>query len=159
MAAIDVRKGMPTVQLSREEFGRRYRSRFADPVFEPLRRELDAIVDAAWDGYVNSRKAPLTRKAGSGFADPEYEVSVDWLAAREAILAAQRRHDDAGEMPRILLINGSSRSENFTTVRPGLRPLALQGEPSCSDSKAARAPTRSRARRATCRTPSSDGAL
>src|SRR5438270_9796603 len=72
MAAIDVRKGMPTVQLSREEFGRRYRSRFADPVFEPLRRELDAIVDAAWDGYVNSRKAPLTRKAGSGFADPEY---------------------------------------------------------------------------------------
>src|SRR5947209_1536030 len=112
MAAIDVRKGMPTVQLSREEFGRRYRSRFADPVFEPLRRELDAIVDAAWDGYVNSRKAPLTRKAGSGFADPEYEVSVDWLAAREAILAAQRRHDDAGEMPRILLINGSSRSEH-----------------------------------------------
>ena len=36
---------------------------------------------------------------------------MDWLAAREAILAAQRRHDDAGETPRILLINGSSRSD------------------------------------------------
>jgi hypothetical protein len=37
---------------------------------------------------------------------------VDWLAAREAIAAAQRRHDDTGETPRILLINGSSRSEH-----------------------------------------------
>jgi multimeric flavodoxin WrbA len=112
MASVDVRKGMPPVQLSREEFEKRYRSRFADPAFGPLQRELDAIVEAAWDGYVNSRKAPNTRKAGPGFADPDYEISVDWLAAREAILAAQRRHDDADETPRILLINGSSRSEH-----------------------------------------------
>src|SRR6266404_9645276 len=112
MAPVDVRKGMPSVELSREEFEKRYRSRFADPVFKPLQRELDAIIAAAWDGYSNSRKAPVTRKAGPGFADPDYELSVDWLAAREAILAAQRRHDDADETPRILLINGSSRSEH-----------------------------------------------
>jgi multimeric flavodoxin WrbA len=112
MANPDVRKGMPSVELSREEFERRYRSRFRDPAFEPLQRELDAIVAAAWDGYSNSRKAPRTRKAGPGFADPDYDLSVDWLAAREAILEAQRRHDDAGEMPRILLINGSSRTEH-----------------------------------------------
>jgi multimeric flavodoxin WrbA len=111
MAPVDVRKGMPSVELSREEFEKRYRSRFADPAFEPLSRELDAITAAAWDAYSNSRKAPLTRKAGPGFADPDYDLSVDWLAAREAILAAQRRHDDAGETPRILLINGSSRSD------------------------------------------------
>jgi hypothetical protein len=60
----------------------------------PLDRELSAIVDAAWDVYTNSRKSPLTQKAGPGFADPDYETSVDWLAAREAILAAQCRHDD-----------------------------------------------------------------
>jgi multimeric flavodoxin WrbA len=112
MADVDVRKGMPSVALSREEFDRRYRSRFADPAFEPLQRELDAIVAAAWDGYSNSRKAPRTRKAGPGFADPDYDLSVDWLAAREAIVAAQRRHDDVGAAPRILLINGSSRSEH-----------------------------------------------
>ena len=100
------------MELSREEFEKRYRSRFADPVFEPLQRELAAIVDAAWDAYSNARKAPRTRKAGPGFADPDYEISVDWLAAREAILAAQRRHDDASETARILLINGSSRSEH-----------------------------------------------
>src|SRR3954465_3015019 len=112
MAPADVRKGMPPVKLSREEFERRYLSRFKDPAFEPLQRELDAIVAAAWDGYSNSRKAPVTRKAGPGFSDPEYDISVDWLAARDAILAAQRRHDDISEPPRILLINGSPRSEH-----------------------------------------------
>ncbi len=95
MTAPDVRKGMPSVKLPREEFAERYRSRFVDPAFGPLQREIDAIIDAAWDAYSHSRKSPLTRKAGPGFADPEYELAVDWLAAREAILAAQRRHDDA----------------------------------------------------------------
>src|SRR4030081_3510080 len=112
MAQADIRKGMPSVKLSRAEFEQRYRSRFADPAFKPLQRELDALIAAAWDGYSNSRKAPITRRAGPGFADPDYEISVDWLAAREAVLTAQRRHDDASETPRILLINGSSRSEH-----------------------------------------------
>jgi multimeric flavodoxin WrbA len=112
MAAPDIRKGMPPVKLSREEFERRYRSRYVDPVFRPLQRELDAIIAAAWDAYSHSRKAPITRKAGPGFADPEYEIAVDWLAAREAVLEAQRRHDDDSAPPRILVINGSSRSEH-----------------------------------------------
>jgi multimeric flavodoxin WrbA len=112
MAEPDVRKGMPPVKLPREEFEKRYRSRFIDPAFRPLQRELDAIVQAAWDAYSHSRKAPLTRKAGPGFSDPEYEISVDWLAAREAILEAQRRHDDAAAQPRVLIINGSARSEH-----------------------------------------------
>lgn len=112
MAEPDVRKGMPPVKLPREEFERRYRSRFVDPAFAPLQRELDAIIAAAWDAYSHSRKSPVTRKAGPGFADPEYEIAVDWLDARAAILEAQRRHDDAGEPPRILIINGSARSEH-----------------------------------------------
>jgi hypothetical protein len=86
---------MPPVKLSREEFEKRYRSRFIDPAFKPLDRELSAIVDAAWDAYRNSRKSPVTRKAGPGFADPDNDISVDWLAAREAIAAAQRRRDGA----------------------------------------------------------------
>ena len=44
MAEPDVRKGMPPVKLPREEFEKRYRSRFVDPAFRPLQRELDAIV-------------------------------------------------------------------------------------------------------------------
>ena len=94
MASSDVRKGMPARRLTREVFERRFQSAFIDPAFSPLRRELTALTDAAWEAYSDSRKAPLTRKAGSGFADPEYELSVDWLAAREAIAQAQRRHDD-----------------------------------------------------------------
>jgi multimeric flavodoxin WrbA len=103
---------MPPVTLDRTEFERRYRNRFKDPVFSSLGRELDAIIAAAWDAYSHSRKSPVTRKAGPGFADPDYEIAVDWLAARDAILEAQRRHDDPRLNSRILVINGSSRSEH-----------------------------------------------
>jgi multimeric flavodoxin WrbA len=103
---------MPPVKLSRAEFEKRYRSRFADPVFGALQKELAAIIAAAWDSYSDSRKSPLTRKAGEGFSDPDYEIAVDWFAARDAIVAAQKRYDDPNEPPRILVINGSSRSEH-----------------------------------------------
>ncbi len=112
MTDADIRKGMPPVKLPREEFERRYKRQFVDPVFAPLRRELDAITAAAWDAYSHSRKAPLTRKAGAGFSDPDYDLAIDWLDARAKILEAQRRHDDADEAPRILVINGSARSEH-----------------------------------------------
>jgi len=112
MAEPDVRKGMPPVKLLREEFECRYRRHFVDPAFGPLGREFDAIISAAWDAYSHSRKAPVTRKAGAGFADPDYDLAVDWLATRDAILGAQRRHDDASATPRILVINGSARSEH-----------------------------------------------
>jgi hypothetical protein len=109
MVEVDARKGMPPVKLNRAEFERRYCSRFADPVFKPLKKELDAIIAAAWNAYGNSRKSPVTRKAGPGYADPNYDIAVDWLAAHEAIRSAQARHDD----PRATFrINGSSRSEH-----------------------------------------------
>jgi hypothetical protein len=60
MAKDDVRRGIPPVKLSREEFDERYRTGFIDPLFEPLQKELDAIIGAAWDAYSNSRKSPLT---------------------------------------------------------------------------------------------------
>src|SRR3979411_3497684 len=102
MAPVDVRKGMPPVKLSREEFESRYRSRFVDPAFRPLQRELDAIITAAWDGYANSRKAPITSRAGPGFADPDYEISVDWLAGREAGLTEPRRAHGARQTAPLL---------------------------------------------------------
>jgi hypothetical protein len=105
MTEPDIRKGMPPVKLLRQEFESRYRSRFVDPAFAPLQPEIDAIVGAAWDAYSHSRKAPVTRKAGAGFADPDYDLAVDWLAARAAILEAQRRHDDANAPPRILIVS------------------------------------------------------
>jgi multimeric flavodoxin WrbA len=111
MSEIDVRKGMPSTELVRGEFDRRFRSRFVDPAFEPLKKEITALSAAAWDGYINSRKSPRTQKAGPGFADPDYDLAIDWINARDAIASAQGRHDDPKENRRILLINGSSRSD------------------------------------------------
>lgn len=94
------------------EFRRRFLSRFKDPVFDKLRSELDKIATAAFDAYDNERKAPLTRKAGALFENPDYDLSEDWFAARADIEAAQIRHDDKAAPARILLISGSSRSEH-----------------------------------------------
>jgi hypothetical protein len=88
--------GRPQGDAAGQIAARRIRAALPQPLcrfFKPLQRELDAIIEAAWDAYSHSRKAPVTRKAGPGFADPDYELSVKWLAAREAILAAQRRHE------------------------------------------------------------------
>ena len=106
------RKGTPAVRLDEGEFRRRFLDQFVDPAFEALSADLDRIASAAWDAYANHRKSPRTRKAGEGFHDPQYELSVDWIAARDAIAAAQRRHEDPRGPARILLIGGSSRSEH-----------------------------------------------
>lgn len=106
------RKGMPSPQLEEAEFRRRYVSLFEDPAFEPLKAEIDKIAGAAWDAYENSRKSPYNRKAGPGYQDPNYDLSEDWIAAKHAIDRAQIHHDDRSLAPRILLINGSSRSEH-----------------------------------------------
>jgi multimeric flavodoxin WrbA len=102
---------MESVQLDRPEFERRIRARHSDPAFDAVAHELDAVIEIAWQNYSASRKSPRTRRAGAGFADPAYELSVDWLAARDAIDAAQRTHDDASTPSRVLLINGSARSD------------------------------------------------
>jgi multimeric flavodoxin WrbA len=104
-------KGMPKVELSRAEFERRFRQRFFDPLFESVEPELERVVEQAWRSYIDYHKAPRTRRAGRGFAVPSYELSVDWLAARAAIRAAERRHNSRRSPSRILLINGSARSD------------------------------------------------
>jgi multimeric flavodoxin WrbA len=111
-AAPDPRTGMPDPTLTEAQFKARYRERFQDPVFRALDAEIDQIAQAAWDGYSKGRKSPITRKAGPGYADPDYDLSVDWIAAKDAIEAAQKRHDDPAGPLRFLLINASSRSDH-----------------------------------------------
>src|SRR5437764_3096393 len=110
--APEPRKGTPSPRLDEREFKRRFRLQFQDRNFDALSAELDRIADAAWDAYAHSRKSPRTRKAGPEFADPQYELSVDWLAAREAVHFAEHQHQDPSGPNRFLLINCSSRSEH-----------------------------------------------
>ncbi|MGO4440948.1 flavodoxin family protein [Rhizobium sp. RAF56] len=109
---LEPRKGSPSPRLEEAEFRKRFLNQFRDPAYEPLKVELEKVADAAWDAYAHSRKSPQTRRAGPGFADPEYALSSDWLAARQAINEAQARHEDKNGPFRFLLINGSSRSEH-----------------------------------------------
>ena len=110
--ATEPRKGMPSPRLPEAEFKRRFLGQFPDPAFDAVRAELDRIADIAWQAYADSRKSPVTRKAGPGFADPGYDLATDWLKARDAVMAAQARYEDPAVPPRILIVNGSSRSEH-----------------------------------------------
>ncbi len=111
MAEIKVRKGMPSVQLDKAEFKKRFFAKFYDPAFEPLQSEIDRIADVAWDGYDKYRKAPRTVKAGRDFVDPDYDLSVEWLDTSKAIQAAERRQQDPKSPSRVLIVNGSSRND------------------------------------------------
>jgi multimeric flavodoxin WrbA len=102
---------MPSTSIDKAEFAKRFRSRFYDPMFEGATKEIEQLIDIAWDGYKNYRKSPRKRRAGRGFADPEFELPVEWLAAREKIRQAEKQHRDTKAKARILLINGSSRTD------------------------------------------------
>jgi multimeric flavodoxin WrbA len=106
------RKGMPSPSLSETEFKRRFLAQYQDPAFDSLADELDRIAAAAWDGYSNGRKSPRTRKAGPEFADPNYDLAVEWIGTRTALQRAQSQHEDPQAPHRFLLINSSSRSEH-----------------------------------------------
>ena len=109
---VNIRKEMPDVQLTREQFKQRFRQRFEDPAFASAQAEIDRLADIAWGAYDDYRKAPRTERAGPAFADPDYELSTEWLAASRSVQDAERRQKDAASPPRILLINGATRSEH-----------------------------------------------
>src|SRR5437588_7505299 len=106
-----VRTGQGSTRLSKAEFQRRWKERFYDPAFDPEREKIDRLAEIAWEAYDDHRKSPRTRKAGPGFADPEYDLALEWLEARDKILAAQKQFEDASSPSRILLISGSPRTD------------------------------------------------
>jgi hypothetical protein len=99
-----IRKGQAPDTLQRAEFHERFMQPFQDPAFKAER--LEAI---AWDAYQQGRKAPITRKAGPGYADPDYDLSVEWY---EPTSAWRRRPLGGQATPsRVLLVCGSPRND------------------------------------------------
>ena len=92
MTAPAPRKGQaPEFPMSREEFGERFRRNFYDPAFEKESEAIARLEEIAWNNYKDDHKAPRTHKAGPGFANPDYDLSDEWRAARDRLLAAEKR--------------------------------------------------------------------
>jgi multimeric flavodoxin WrbA len=107
----DVRKGQAPATLSRDKFHERFMQSFVDPAYRNEDEALARIEELAWDAYQEGRKAPITRKAGAEFADPEYDLSTEWLETRARLHAAEAVWKDPATRSRVLLVCGSSRND------------------------------------------------
>jgi multimeric flavodoxin WrbA len=106
-----VRKGQAPAKLNRDEFHLVFARDFYDPAYQAVARELAAVEEVAWKNYVDSHKAPATVKAGPGFLDPDYDLSVEWKETHDRLRAAEARQKDPATPSRILLINGAARND------------------------------------------------
>jgi multimeric flavodoxin WrbA len=108
---MDVRKGQAPPMAERDEFHDRFMRDFYDPAFEAESHAIARLEEIAWHAYQEGRKAPRTHKAGPGFADPDYELSDEWRATRDKLVAAQDRWGKPETPSRVLVICGSSRND------------------------------------------------
>ena len=68
-----------------------------DPLFDAVQSEIERLLEVAWKAYEQGFKSPRYRKAGPGFADPDFELGIEWLETRERI---QKAVTAALEKPR-----------------------------------------------------------
>jgi multimeric flavodoxin WrbA len=109
--SIPIRKGQFPGKLDRDAFARRFRAHFFDPRFEAEQEAIGRLEEIAWRNYQDGRKAPRTEKAGPGFADPDYDLSIEWREARERLLAAAKLQQDPATRSRVLVICASPRND------------------------------------------------
>lgn len=108
---LEPRKGQAPRPLEREEFHREFQRSFVDPAFNVVQSEIAQVEQVAWENYINGNKAPVTARAGSGFADPDYDLSVEWKATRDTLIAAETRQKDPTTRSRVLIICGAARND------------------------------------------------
>lgn len=106
-----IRTGQASWPLPREEFERRFRASFVDPSFARAGAAVDTLLEIAWKNYCDGRKAPITRRAGDEYADPDYELSVDWLRTRADLQSAEEQHGNVHSPSRVLLICAAARND------------------------------------------------
>lgn len=104
-------KGDQDFGIDKDEFRARFLARFEDPEFASHSRDIQHLLDVAWNVYDDYRKSPHTAPAGKGFEDPSYELAVEWIESRRAVMEAQARHEDPERPSRILVIHASPRSD------------------------------------------------
>jgi len=107
----DVRTGQADDAPDRLAFNERFHKRFVDPAFDAERDAISRLETIARHNLEQGRKAPLTRPAGEGYADPSYALSDEWRATRERLDAAQRAWRDPASPSRVLVVCGSARND------------------------------------------------
>lgn len=105
------RTGQAPPKLDRDEFGRRFRNSFVDPAFDKVRGELIKVEEIAWDNYRESHKAPYKERAGSGYVNPDYQLSSEWRATSQKLALAELQQKDPASPSRALLICCSARND------------------------------------------------
>ncbi|HVZ45971.1 MAG TPA: flavodoxin family protein [Ramlibacter sp.] len=105
----NVRRGQAPPTLDRAAFHERFMQSFFDPAYQPEHAAIARIEEIAWQAYEQGRKAPRTVKAGPEFADPGYDLSVEWLDTRDKLLAAQAAWSTSPS--RVLVVCSSSRND------------------------------------------------
>lgn len=109
---MSVRKGQGPGKIEREIFGQRFRAHFDDPTFDQERDAIARLEAIAFGNYQDARKSPLTRLAGEGYADPTYELSIEWIEARAKIDAARAHFEDGSVSSRVLVVVGAARNDD-----------------------------------------------
>ena len=106
-----IRKGQAPAALTRAQFHERFMVRYYDPAYASEQPAIARLEDIAWEAMQEGRKAPITKPAGRGFADPSYPISVQWLDTRRRLRLAQRKWQDKAAKSRVLLICASARND------------------------------------------------
>jgi multimeric flavodoxin WrbA len=97
--------------LNRDEFRQRFHSSFGHPSYGEIKEALATVEETAWNNYINEHKLARTEKAGGEFADPDYDLSVEWKETRDRLIAAEAVQKNASTRSRILLICGADRND------------------------------------------------
>jgi multimeric flavodoxin WrbA len=105
------RTGQAPAKLERDEFHLEFQRSFYDPRFDAVKEELAKVEQIAWENYHDGRKSPVTQKAGPEFADQDYDLSVEWKATRDKLIAAETQQKNPATRSRVLLICGSARND------------------------------------------------
>ncbi len=106
-----VRKGQFPGMLTREAFHEHFEHAYLDPAYDTERDALARLEAIAWEAYCKERKSPVTQKAGPEFADPDYDMSLEWRATRDRLRAADARQKDPATVSRVLLVVGAARND------------------------------------------------
>jgi hypothetical protein len=74
-----ITKGMPSPRMTKEEFKQRFLNQFQDQSFDSLTAELDRVAEAAWTLMRMRENLHTPGRAGTGYADPDYDLALDCL--------------------------------------------------------------------------------